>query len=72
MSAVKRLKPVNTVHPAIRRFYKEKELEKKKWEAWLSEHARRTALIQNALVLGQITEQEAVKAYGEYVSVLEK
>ena len=63
MSAIKRLKPVETIHPAIKAFYNEKRRMKIAHEKALKEHARKTATIQYAVLIGEISELEAIKAY---------
>ena len=63
MSAVKRLKPVKTVHPAIKDFYSEKRRIKAAHARALKEHVRKTAVIQHAVLVGEISELEAIKAY---------
>lgn len=63
MSAVKRLKPVETVHPAIKDFYSEKQRAKAAHARALKEHVRKTAAIQHAVLIGEISELDAIKLY---------
>ena len=63
MSAVMRLKPVNTIHPALREFYFRKAIGSVNWEKWREEHARKTLEIQSLIVQGKLDERQAPSRY---------